>query len=158
MIKKLKSFYQKNRVYSILMIISIICILSILFGVCFYFLGQTSKDIYGNRLEGIENIKIEESTFNEIKTNLLSSEKVENVTTELKGKLIYIVVSLKTGTHQDTETLAQTSLNTINENIKSYYDIQYIFKNNDENSNENFPVMGYIKANNSVIKWTKFEA
>ena len=51
MLKKFKEFYKRNRVYSILMLISLVCIVSILVGVIVYFIGQTSKDKYGNRLD-----------------------------------------------------------------------------------------------------------
>ena len=156
MFKKLKSFYKNNRVYSILMIISIICIVAILVGVVLYFLGQTSKDKYGNRLEGIEKIEIKESKLNDIEKKITENELVNNVDAVLKGKLVYITITLNTGTHADTESIAQSSLELFSEEEKAFYDIQYIVDNKDEKIEENFPVMGYIKAGNSVIKWTNY--
>lgn len=156
MFKKLKSFYKNNRVYSILMIISIICIVAILVGVVLYFLGQTSKDKYGNRLEGIEKVEIKESKLNDIEKKITENELVNNVDAVLKGKLVYITITLNTGTHADTESIAQSSLDLFSEEEKAFYDIQYIVDNKDEKIEENFPVMGYIKAGNSVIKWTNY--
>ena len=66
MLKKIKAFYKNNRVYSILMVISVICILSIVIGVILYFIGQTNKDKYGNRLEGIENVVFKDEEKNTI--------------------------------------------------------------------------------------------
>ena len=156
MYKKLKSFYKNNRVYSILMIISIICIVAILVGVVLYFLGQTSKDKYGNRLEGIEKVEIKESKLNDIEKKITENELVNNVDAVLKGKLVYITITLNTGTHADTESIAQSSLDLFSEEEKAFYDIQYIVDNKDDKIEENFPVMGYIKAGNSVIKWTNY--
>ncbi len=156
MFKKLKSFYKNNRVYSILMIISIICIVAILVGVVLYFLGQTSKDKYGNRLEGIEKVEIKESKLNEIENKITENELVKSTEVVIKGKLVYITITLNTGTHADAESLAQTSLELFSEEEKAFYDIQYIVDNKDEKIEENFPVMGYIKAGNSVIKWTNY--
>ena len=156
MFKKLKSFYKNNRVYSILMIISIICIVAILVGVVLYFLGQTSKDKYGNRLEGIEKVEIKESKLNDIENKITESELVKSTEVVIKGKLVYITITLNTGTHADAESLAQTSLELFSEEEKAFYDIQYIVDNKDEKIEENFPVMGYIKAGNSVIKWTNY--
>ena len=48
--KNFKEFYRRNRVYSILMLVSLVCIVSILVGVIVYFVGQTTKDKYGNRI------------------------------------------------------------------------------------------------------------
>ena len=156
MFKKLKSFYKNNRVYSILMIISIICIVAILVGVVLYFLGQTSKDKYGNRLEGIEKVEIKESKLNDIEKKITENELVKSTDAIIRGKLVYITITLNTGTHADTESIAQSSLELFSEEEKAFYDIQYIVDNKDEKIEENFPVMGYIKAGNSVIKWTNY--
>lgn len=156
MFKKLKSFYKNNRVYSILMIISIICIVAILVGVVLYFLGQTSKDKYGNRLEGIEKVEIKESKLNDIEKKITENELVKSTDAIIRGKLVYITITLNTGTHADAESISQSSLELFSEEEKSFYDIQYIVDNKDEKIEENFPVMGYIKAGNSVIKWTNY--
>ena len=156
MFKKLKSFYKNNRVYSILMIISIICIVAILVGVVLYFLGQTSKDKYGNRLEGIEKVEIKESKLNDIEKKITENELVKSTDAVIRGKLVYITITLNTGTHADAESIAQSSLELFSEEEKAFYDIQYIVDNKDEKIEENFPVMGYIKAGNSVIKWTNY--
>ena len=41
MIKKLKNFYKNNRIYSILMIISLFCLILMVSGVVIYFVNQT---------------------------------------------------------------------------------------------------------------------
>lgn len=157
MLKKLSAFYKKNRVYSILMIISIICIVSILVGVILYFVGQTNKDKYGTRLDGIESLIIKDKKLNTIEDKIKENELVKEVDIHIKGKLIYINITLNTGKHTDSENIAQSSLESFSEEEKAYYDIQYIVTNEDKEIEEKFPVMGYIKAGNSVIKWTNYE-
>ena len=154
--KKIKEFYKRNRVYSILMIVSVVCIVSILVGVIVYFIGQTTKDKYGNRLDGIENVKISDTKKSEVINKIKENELVDNVDIYIKGKLIYVNITLKTGKHTDSEAICQTSLDALTEDEKKFYDIQYIVSNKDKNIEENFPVMGYIKAGNSVIKWTNY--
>ena len=154
--KKIKEFYKRNRVYSILMIVSLVCIVSILVGVIVYFIGQTTKDKYGNRLDGIESVKISDTKKSEVINKIKENELVDNVDIDIKGKLIYVNITLKTGKHTDSESICQTSLEAFSEDEKKFYDIQYIVSNKDSNKEENFPVMGYIKAGNSVIKWTNY--
>ena len=156
MFKNLKSFYKRNRVYSILMIISIICIIAILVGVILYFVGQTNKDKYGNRLEGIEVVQIKDDKKNEIENKIKENELVKDCIVDVHGKLIYVTIILNTGKHSDSEAIAQSSLELFSDEEKAYYDIQYIVENLDKTVEENFPVMGYIKAGNSVIKWTNY--
>ena len=156
MLKKFKEFYKRNRVYSILMIISLVCIVSILVGVIVYFIGQTSKDKYGNRLDGIENVQIKKDKISEIENKITENELVSSTNIDIRGKLIYIDIVLKTGKHTDSEAIAQASLELFTKEEKEFYDIQYIVENSDKEITENFPVMGYIKAGNSVIKWTNY--
>lgn len=154
--KKFKEFYKRNRVYSILMIVSLVCIVSILVGVIVYFVGQTTRDKYGNRLEGIDTVKITDTKRSEVINKIKENELVDSADIDIKGKLIYVNITLKTGKHADSEAICQTSLEAFSEDEKKFYDIQYIVSNKDSNIEENFPVMGYIKAGNSVIKWTNY--
>ena len=156
MFKKLKSFYRRNRVYSILMIISVLCVVAILIGVILYFVDQTNKDKYGNRLDGIESVIIKDDKITEIENKISENELVKSVGIDIRGKLIYIDIVLNTGKHADSESIAQSSLELFSDDEKSFYDIQYIIENEDKKQEENFPVMGYIKAGNSVIKWTNY--
>ena len=156
MLKKFKEFYKRNRVYSILMLISLVCIVSILVGVIVYFIGQTSKDKYGNRLDGIESVQIKKDKISEIENKITENELVSSTNTDIRGKLIYVDIVLKTGKHTDSEAIAQASLELFTKEEKEFYDIQYIVENSDKEITENFPVMGYIKAGNSVIKWTNY--
>ena len=156
MFKKLGSFYKRNRVYSILMIVSIICIVSILVGVILYFVGQTNKDKYGNRLDGIESVEIKKDKISEIESKISENELVKDTNINISGKLIYVIINLNMGKHADAEAIAQSSLELFSEEEKAFYDIQYIVSNEDKSIEENFPIMGYIKSGNSVIKWTNY--
>ena len=156
MFKNIRSFYKRNRVYSILMIISIICIVSILVGVLVYFFGQTNKDKYGNRLDGIDIVKISDNKISELESKISENELVKETDINIKGKLIYVNITLNSGKHSDSEAICQSSLDLFSEDEKKFYDIQYIVSNVDKTVEENFPVMGYIKSGNSVIKWTNY--
>lgn len=156
MLKKLGDFYKRNRVYSILMIVSVICIISILVGVIMYFVGQTNKDKYGNRLDGIESVLITDKKIQKIEAKIKENELVKDTEINIRGKLIYINITLKTGKYTDSQSISESSLELFSEEEKEYYDIQYIIKNKDKNSEDKFPIMGYLKAGNSVIKWTNY--
>ena len=158
MFKKLVSFYKRNRVYSLLMLVSIICVIAIMVGVILYFLGQTSKDKYGNRLEGIEKIKITDKKIKKLEKTITEGELVSDTSINIKGRLIYIDIELKSGKHTDAETIAQSTLELFSEKEKNFYDIQFIIENLSKEEDENFPIMGYIKKGNSIIKWTNYVA
>ena len=83
---KLKGFYKNNRIYCIMMAISIFCIA--LIGVAFlvYFINQTKTDAYGDRLNGIENVKITDKHKEEVIAGIKENKMVDKVTNNVKGK------------------------------------------------------------------------
>ena len=60
MFKKFKKFYKYNRIYCILMMISLFCFLLMGTGVIVYFVSQINTSKYGSRLNGIDDFNQEE--------------------------------------------------------------------------------------------------
>jgi len=52
------------------MIVSIICIILIGSAFVYYFIEQTRTDVYGKRLYGIENVKIDDNKQKEIEEKI----------------------------------------------------------------------------------------
>jgi hypothetical protein len=155
--KKLKGFYQNNRVYCILMIISIICLIAIMVFLATTFLGQTKNSVYGNRLAGIESVKITNEHKEEIKKFIEEQKIVEKASINIKGKIVYINVYLNDGKVDDAQSLAIKVLEKFTTEEKDYYDINYTFTLNSDKEKEDspFPIMGYKKADQTIISWTK---
>ena len=156
--KGLKGFYKNNRVYVILMIVSIVCILSILIGVIVYFAKQSSQNAYGNRLDGIETIEIKEDRLTEIENVVKESEIVSKVNVNLQGKLIYVVVTLSEGTPTDAENISVKVMEKLSEEEKAFYDIQFMFTSTSKSEDNVFPIMGYKKSSSTTISWTKYSS
>ena len=104
----------------------------------------------------IEKVVIKDSKISEIEKKIAEDELVKEVSIDIKGKLIYVIISLNTGTHADSESIAQSSLELFSDEEKAFYDIHYTVENLDEEIKDNFPIMGTITAGNSVIKWTNY--
>lgn len=156
--KGLKGFYKNNRVYVILMIVSIVCILSILIGIIVYFAKQSTQDAYGNRLDGIEAVELKDDRFTEMENVVKESELVSKVDVTLQGKLIYVVVTLTEGTPQDAENISVKVMEKLSEEEKAFYDIQFMFSSTSESEDNVFPIMGYKKSSNATISWTKYSS
>lgn len=149
---KIKGFYQNNRIYCILMAISLFCLALIVAAFVVYFVEQTKNDTYGNRLDGIENVQITDTHKEEIASFIKEKDKVESVVINIKGKIIYITTTLKDGKTTDAESIAIKSLEKLTEDEKNFYDINFIF---DKKDDATFPIMGYKKSNATIISWTK---
>lgn len=155
--KKLKGFYENNRIYCILMIVAIICLACIAIFLLTTFLGQSKNNVYGNRLNGIESLKITNEKKDELNSFITEQEIVEKCSINIKGKIIYLNIYLKDGKIDEAQSLAIKILEKFTEDEKDFYDINYTFaKENEENSEESvFPIMGYKKSDSTIISWTK---
>lgn len=150
--KKLKKFYKNNRIYCILMGISIFCLALIAMLFVVYFVNQTKNDTYGNRLNGIESMEISDSEKDEIVNVIKENDKVDKATVNIKGKIIYVNVYLLDGNRDLANSIAVKVLNTLNEEKKDFYDINFSFNKDDD---EAFPFMGYKKSDATIISWSK---
>ena len=154
--KKLKGFYRNNRIYCILMIISILCLLMIGGAFLMFFVSQTKTDVYGNRLAGIESVTINKEHQDEIIVFLKEQEIVDDATISIKGKIIYLNIYLKSGKVDDAQSLAIKTLDKLTEDEKNFYDINYTFVKKEANEEDtSFPMMGYKKSDKTIISWTK---
>lgn len=154
--KKFKKFYKNNRIFVILMGVALFCIavIAIIFG--YIILTQNKGNLYGNRLNGIETVKIEKNRLTELEDTIKENEKVEKVSSRIKGKLIYINIYLNDGKLDDAKNIAIKSLEFFTEDEKNFYDISYSINKTGEEEDVSFTVMGYKKSDNTIISWTNY--
>ena len=86
----IKKFYKNNRIYCILMGVSIFCLALIAVLGIVYFVNQTKNDKYGDRLNGIESVQITDDHINEMVSEIEKNELVEKASISVKGKIVYI--------------------------------------------------------------------
>lgn len=152
----MKRFYKENRVFVILMIIALICIFAIGGMALNYVIKSSTKDNYGNRLEGINDIPITEDMLKTIEENIKTNTKVKTVTINVHGKIVNFLVDFdKSTTVREAQAVAVKTLENFEEDYKNFYDLQFIYTRSESNSEDTtFPMFGYIKAENTTIKWS----
>ncbi len=127
MLKKFKKFYKYNRIYCILMMISLFCFLLMGTGVVVYFVSQINTSKYGNRLDGIDEYNKDEIIKN--LENSYTDSKILEKNVRVQGKIIYIELTVeKTTTNEEIQTICTTSLNAISDEEKGFFDLQFIVK------------------------------
>lgn len=151
MFKKFKKFYKNNRIYCILMIISILCILSIGTSVIVYFVAQSNTSPYGERLNGIDDYDLGNS-LSELETFYKEHTGVNNVLIRLQGKIIYITVDVADEIkNEEIQNIATSSLEKISEENRSFYDLQFIFTRSSYK-----PFFGSKISTNTNITWSNY--
>lgn len=156
--KGLKGFYKNNRVYVILMVVSIVCVLSILIGVIVYFARQSTENPYGDRLARIEDKEIKEDRLTELENVIKENEIVNNATVTVKGARINFLITLTEGVPNDAENIAVKLLEKLSEDEKNLYDLLFQFDSDSDSEDNVFPIEGYKKYTSSTITWTKYSS
>jgi len=153
----MKQFYKQNRVFVILMGIVLVCLAIMLTILAKYVIKSNTNDTYGNRLDGIKDVVIKDSKINEMEQAINEMEKVQSVTVNVHGKIVYFNVDFETNaTIDEAEAVAVKCLDFFEEDYKNFYDMQFLFtKSTSEESEEVFPILGSLKAGATTgISWS----
>lgn len=146
------NFIKRNKSTIIAIVIFLILVI-VLFQLKNIFFPNTGKAIYGNRLEGIENVKISNKTLENVKSTL-SGDTVTEVSTDIAGKLVKIFITVNDDvTIETAKTYGPKALEVFSQDEKGYYDFQiYIQKKGDSTQ---FPIVGYKHHSKQEMSWTK---
>ena len=143
--------YIKEHKIVVVAVFLMLVIIVLAFLVKMTFLSNSGNAVYGNRLDGIENYAVD-NELNEVKSFFTSNQRVKNVDTDIRGKIIYINVEVdKDMANEDIQTLCTESLTKFKDDQKEYYDIQYIVKREGLS-----PYLGSKSASKTVIAWANF--
>lgn len=151
--KKLKELWGNNKVLIVLGIILIICLIAIITVTFSFFLGG-NKGVYGDRLNGIDKHPVTNNIKSEYKTSLESEKSVTKVSIDTKGKIIYIIINFASDTSlEDAKNLAASSIEKLNEDILSFYDIDFTLKCEKSENSEGFTILGAKNVGGSGLIW-----
>ena len=151
--KKLKELWGNNKVLIVLGIILIICLIAIITVTFSFFLGG-NKGVYGDRLNGINKHPVTNNIKSEYKTSLESEKSVTKVSIDTKGKIIYIIINFASDTSlEDAKNLAASSIEKLNEDILSFYDIDFTLKCEKSENSEGFTILGAKNVAGSGLIW-----
>jgi len=147
-------FVKRHRIKLVVLAIFIIAFVVALVVLLKLLYPDSRKDVYGNRLEGIESIKISNQVISEIKDKISLSEFVDNVEYDLRGRLVYFTIEVKADSNKDeTKKLVDNITDTFDSDIKAFYDIQVIIIEDKEES-ENYPIFAYKHKTSNSFVWT----
>lgn len=157
----MKKFYKENRVFVILMGIVVICLIIILFMSAKYIIKSNAGDKYGNRLDGIKDVLVENNQKDEMIKQIKEIKNIKEASINVHGKIINFVVKFdKDATIDNMKSVAVKTLDFFTEEYRNYYDMQYLFsrevetKEGEDENNDVSTIIGYIKAGATTISWS----
>lgn len=151
---KTKSKKEKN-IFSILMFVSIGCIIIMGILVFVYFFSSNSDNNYGERLNGIDDVKIANPKLKEIEDNIKTEKNIQKSSIRLQGKIFHVTIYLSDdGGVNDGINASTKVLEHFSDEEKSFYDFSFIITKGDLTSEDKFPIFGYKNSVSKNISWT----
>ena len=150
----MKKILKENRTLFILMIVAIVCIVvSVLLLFKYFYFGNGGSN-YGDRLEGIENVRISDDKQREVSSKIEENTLVDSATTTVTGKRVDIrIVFNEKASLVDAEGVALKSLDNFSDEEKAFYDFEFTLKQNATEKTEGFLIMGAKNVNGSNLVW-----
>ncbi len=153
MFDKIKNWIKNNKGFAIILMLAIllVVILTIIF-VSLLMGGSSNK--YGNRLDGIDEVKIKKSVYDGVKEEIMESGLADEVSIRLQGKIVYTTIVLKNDASADkAKEIASATLDNYTEDELKFYDFSYFLKwNNDDGSTV---ITGNKHHNFDAITWVR---
>ena len=113
---------------------------------------------YGNRLEGIEEVEINDKKLKEIEKTLEEKETVSEASVRIQGKIIYFnIVFTRDTTLKSAKGVANGTLTLFEDDEKSYYDFGYFLTQVklEDSEDPGYIVTGTKNAKLESITWIK---
>ena len=149
----MKNFIKNNKVAVVAFIICVIFVI-LVFAVKLTFFPNEGTAIYGDRLDGIEEVEITDKQQEDIIKSLEDKDEVKKVSCDIKGRTLNVLITVNDDVELDpAKALTSSITENLEEDQTSYYDIQvFISKDNDDTR---FPIIGYKHQNKDGFSWTK---
>ncbi|MGM9881867.1 MAG: hypothetical protein ACI31S_03375 [Bacilli bacterium] len=151
--EKIKNWIKKNKGLAIVLSLAIVLFI-ILVIIFIELLVGGSSNKYGNRLDGIEEVKINNDIYEGVKDELMDTGLVESAEIRLQGKIVYTTIVLKSDISKDkAKELASATLDNYTAEELNFYDFSYFLKWTGEESD--IVITGNKHHNSDAISWIK---
>lgn len=111
---------------------------------------------YGNRLEGIDDVKL--SNLSEVESSLKDNENIVDANVRLQGKIVYVTFEVNSDVSLDSaKEIASSTLSSFNEDELAFYDFSYLVKwtNETDEGSEVAGIAGTKHHGLDSITWSK---
>ncbi len=149
----LKGLIMRHKLLTLICLMAFVVIVVMLYIFFSLFIGGNDK--YGDRLKGIEKVKITVEDRNKVKEFIEKKEEVSKAVVRIQGKIIYVDIVFKDSVSvARAKEIAATVLDQFDKDEKAFYDIGFNLTQ-DKEDNKGFNVTGNKNAKLDSISWIK---
>ncbi len=149
-------FVKKHKFKVIFFAVFLILMISAFIGIKQLLYPDFRKNLYGSRLEGIEEFNVDKNRLKKVSEKLETEDKVEKVSYTLSGRIINFNIQFDGDVDLiSSQSFGDKVLENFSEDEKSYFDFQVYLTSNVEDS-EIYPKVGYKHKSSLTFKWTNW--
>lgn len=140
---------KKQKKMILIGIIVVVVILGLLFLKSLFFVKQDR--VYGNRLDGIEDVEVSESVMDEMASVFKDVEGVKSTDARENGKIINLLIDV--GDTTDFNKLKEASnevYKKLDKDQRKFYDVQVFFFG----GGDKYPIIGYLHKGGTEFVWS----
>ena len=144
---------KNNKLIFILGFICLAIVIAILVFAISLIPTNSEEGKYGNRLDGIENYKIDDTKIEEMKNAIKGQDGVKSVNYNLNGRLINVTINVDdTLDPNRAKEYAGSIIPYFEGELLTYYDLQVLINSEAEESG-NYPKIGYKYKTSDSLVW-----
>ena len=149
----LKKLILRHKLLTLICIMAFAIIVFMLYVFFSLFIGGNDK--YGDRLRGIDKVRITDKQKNAVVEKLDKKDEVTKSSVRVQGKIIYINIKYKdTVSASRAKEIAVTALEEFSKDEKSFYDIGF-YLTTAKNDEKSFKITGNKNSKKDSISWIK---
>lgn len=146
-------FIKKNK-FTIIAIVCFLVIMLLVVQVKNIFFPNGGNALYGNRLDGIDEVKVSSGQSKKISNKLTENESVKAVKTLVNGKIINVIITVADEMSlEDAKGIAPLVLEELDDDQKKFFDVEVIIDKEGESTQ--FPIIGYKHHSKEGFTFTK---
>ncbi|MGE5456460.1 MAG: hypothetical protein ACM3O4_05110 [Ignavibacteriales bacterium] len=149
-------FLKKPKYKIIILVVFIIIMILAFLGIKELIYPNSSIDLYGNRLDGIEEFPIKADTVSNIKDLITETDKTNSVDYYLTGRIIKFIIDVKKDTDLvDAKSMTDSIVEKLSDKQQSFYDIEVFITSKESKDSEVYPIIGSKHRDSLTFVWTK---
>ncbi len=126
---------KKNK-YTTLAIIIFVLLIFLGYGLYSFLIPSNGKPVYGDRLDGIEEVKVTKEELKKLDDEIVDENIVSKSNSYTNGRIVNIILTIKKGVKEkDAKKITSTILEYFTEEQLNYYDIELFLTSEDDSYN-----------------------
>lgn len=144
----------KDSKYTVIAIIGFLCFIVLIAIVYNLVMPSTGEPVYGNRLDGIESVKITDSDLRELEEKFEKNTNVELAKVSISGKTVNAIITVSSKMSvNNAKKLSKVLTDELDKDQIDFYDLQIFIKSEDE-KNKKFPIIGYKNIKSEAFSYS----